>query len=153
MAWCPECLGNKWPRSGRFPKGLCDRHRDAEIAKRVAHRAAISAGASRRWAEVKRTDAEIDWRNWAIRSVARAVRNGWLPDLSTGEYACVDCDGIADRWEHRDYAHVLDVEPVCHACNMRRGLGRMPVFSRVFARHPSAQARGEGEGSLGNRAA
>lgn len=80
----------------------------------------------------KRTAAQVDWRNWASRSVDRAVRNGWLPDLSTREYECVDCRGVADRWEHRDYSMVLDVEPVCHACNMKRGRGKMPVFTRVF---------------------
>jgi hypothetical protein len=82
--------------------------------------------------KTKRTSAQVDWRNWASRSVDRAVRNGWLPDLSTREYECADCRGVADRWEHRDYSMVLDVEPVCHRCNMKRGRGRMPVFTRVF---------------------
>lgn len=149
MVACPECSGLKWGGRSAYEPGLCATHR-AQVVE--SHRRRGQAIREARAAS-RRTNAEIDWRNWAIRSVARAVRNGWLPDLSTGEYACVDCDGIADRWEHRDYAHVLDVEPVCHACNMRRGLGRMPVFHRVFARHPSAQASGESERSSGNRAA
>lgn len=154
MDTCIVCAGGKfnfWSNQGRDL--LCGLHREEAAASRIKQRQNISIGAKRRWDAVRRTPAQTDWRNWCIRSVARAVRNGWLPDLSSGEYACVDCSGVADRWEHRDYSLVLDVEPVCHTCNMRRGLGQMPTFTRVFARHPSAQASGESERALSNRAA
>lgn len=154
MPACVVCNGVKRDRRRRVANDLlCQRHREALADKRIASRARISTGAKKRWEKVKRTEAQTDWRNWAIRSVARAVRNRWLPDLSTGVYVCVDCGGVADRWEHRDYSLVLDVEPVCHGCNMRRGPGQMPALTRVFARHPSAQASGEGERALSNGAA
>lgn len=34
---------------------------------------------------------------------------------------CVDCGRAATELEHRDYLRPLDVDPVCHRCNCRRG--------------------------------
>jgi hypothetical protein len=48
-----------------------------------------------------------------------AVRCGVLPHPSL--LSCRDCDAPAVAYDHRDYAHPLTVEPVCHRCNVRRG--------------------------------
>jgi DNA-directed RNA polymerase subunit RPC12/RpoP len=56
-------------------------------------------------------------------AVLRAVKRGDLPNLRTTEVACVDCGKRAIRYDHRDYLKRLDVEPVCQACNRRRGPG------------------------------
>lgn len=39
------------------------------------------------------------------------------------EHDCVDCGDPATDYDHRDYNKPLEVEPVCHACNMKRGKG------------------------------
>lgn len=139
MSACPECAGVKWDRGYYGNPALCDDHRAISVARREERCRKQSEGAIRRWALIKRTPAQTEWRNWCIRSVQRAVKIGWLPDLRSGEYACVDCNGVADRWEHRDYSKVLDVEPVCHKCNMARGMGQMPTLPVFQKRDVAAE--------------
>lgn len=55
----------------------------------------------------------------AHRMVAAAVRFGYLTPIS--ECTCVDCGAPAVDYDHRDYGKPLDVDPVCRACNIRRG--------------------------------
>lgn len=70
------------------------------------------------------------WQRYALSVVTRAKQKGLLPDLSKGEYACVDCGKAAQVYEHRDYGKPLDVEPVCHSCNQKRGTAIWPDASR-----------------------
>jgi hypothetical protein len=56
----------------------------------------------------------------AIALVSVAKANKKLPYLD-GTIMCVDCERPATIYEHRDYSKPLDVEPVCHLCNVRRG--------------------------------
>jgi len=65
------------------------------------------------------------WRMWVSTRVTKAVRNGDLPPVKTLE--CIDCGGKATGYDHRDYANPLDVEPVCHQCNTRRGPAKFPL--------------------------
>ena len=51
-----------------------------------------------------------------------AVSRGQLRALD-GSVACVDCGNPAVHYDHRDYDHPLEVEPVCQSCNIRRGAG------------------------------
>jgi hypothetical protein len=51
--------------------------------------------------------------------VAASIRDGYLPKPST--LTCLDCGASAQVYDHRDYNRPLDVEPVCHACNVKRG--------------------------------
>ncbi len=53
------------------------------------------------------------------RLVQIAIRDGYLPKPST--LLCQDCGQPAQVYDHRDYNRPLDVEPVCHACNVKRG--------------------------------
>jgi len=54
--------------------------------------------------------------------VIGAIRRGELPRLSKVEVLCVDCRRRrATDYDHRDYAKPLEVEPVCHWCNKKRG--------------------------------
>ena len=58
--------------------------------------------------------------------VMAAIRKGVLPRLShikklSHEIMCVDCGAQAQCWDHRDYRKPLDVDPVCHRCNILRG--------------------------------
>lgn len=55
----------------------------------------------------------------ANNAIRRAVRSGEMRPAR--EHACVDCGEQAFCYDHRDYSRPLDVEPVCHACNIRRG--------------------------------
>lgn len=80
--------------------------------------------------KTRRTVAEKRLFVAAHRFVAIAIRNGFL-DVLDGTQVCVDCGAIATVYEHRDYGRPLDVEPVCRACNGRRGMGAMPP--RVIA--------------------
>lgn len=54
-----------------------------------------------------------------MAEVAAAVALGLLRPAK--ERLCVDCLRMAEVYEHRDYHYPLEVEPVCHRCNMRRG--------------------------------
>ena len=55
----------------------------------------------------------------ATSLVAKAVKNGLLPHISTR--TCVDCGKPAKHYDHRDYDKPLEVEPVCVKCNSARG--------------------------------
>jgi ribosomal protein L37AE/L43A len=54
-------------------------------------------------------------------AVLKAVRGGDLENLKDGNVKCVDCGAVASVYDHRDYNKPLDVSPVCHGCNIRRG--------------------------------
>lgn len=105
----------------------CEEHANAIAQHRRA--AAAKAWATRRARNPDRyppSYSEAYWATRAIQAVNRAKRTGLLPDLSTGEYACTDCGGVASQYDHRDYARPLDVEPVCASCNIRRGTAKWP---------------------------
>lgn len=53
------------------------------------------------------------------RYVAMAIKDGYLHRPNT--LTCLDCGATAQGYDHRDYNKPLDVEPVCHACNIKRG--------------------------------
>lgn len=60
-------------------------------------------------------------RNAAHAAVYKAVRKGLIPSLKIHDIACVDCGNSATDYDHRNYDKPLEVEPVCRACNLRRG--------------------------------
>lgn len=64
----------------------------------------------------------------ANRAIARERKCGRIAPAS--RFACVDCGDKALDYDHRDYSKPLDVEPVCRACNLRRGPA---LFSRLVA--------------------
>lgn len=55
----------------------------------------------------------------AHRLVAREIKAGRLPRLKN--CVCADCGKPAAHYEHRNYNKPLVVEPVCRACNTKRG--------------------------------
>jgi hypothetical protein len=57
----------------------------------------------------------------ASARVSYAVRTGKLARPTT--LTCADCGQPATEYDHRDYSRPLQVEPVCHPCNKRRGPG------------------------------
>ena len=57
----------------------------------------------------------------AVSAVGRAVRRGELPDLRAEFVKCTDCASRATDYDHRCYDLPLEVTPVCHGCNLRRG--------------------------------
>ena len=57
--------------------------------------------------------------NEAHSAVRRAVKRGELQPATA--FACVDCGKPAQCYDHRDYSKPLDVVPVCHSCNHKRG--------------------------------
>lgn len=61
----------------------------------------------------------------AHKKVGRAVRNGRLAEPKS--LRCADCGYRAAVYDHRDYAHPLDVSAVCHSCNYRRGPAAAPL--------------------------
>jgi len=64
----------------------------------------------------------------AIGIVNQARRNGVLTDLKKASIACVDCGAKATQYDHRDYRRPLDVVPVCHRCNLKRGPANLQPF-------------------------
>jgi len=85
----------------------------------------------------KRTADEIYWRDLMARIVSVAVRLGILQKLD-GSSTCVDCGKQATCYDHRDYSKPIDVEPVCHPCNVKRGRGAMPEFRFRDESHDSS---------------
>lgn len=67
----------------------------------------------------------------AMAAVNQAVAKGALRRAS--EHACTDCGARATEYDHRDYTQPLAVEPVCAACNKRRG----PAFNSIW--RPTAE--------------
>jgi len=65
------------------------------------------------------------WQRKAHAIVNFAKASGILPQLD-GSIACTDCGTAACEYDHRDYGHPLDVQPVCHSCNIRRGPAKCP---------------------------
>lgn len=53
------------------------------------------------------------------RILAIAVKRGRLQPART--FNCTDCGAPAVCYDHRDYNKPLDVQPVCHKCNVNRG--------------------------------
>jgi hypothetical protein len=74
--------------------------------------------------QCRRTDPKYHEKNVAKRrahnKVAYAIKRGDLAKLD-GSLHCVDCGNPAERYDHREYAKPLSVEPVCHKCNLKRG--------------------------------
>lgn len=71
----------------------------------------------------------------ASHLVNGAVRAGKLPKPALAD--CVDCGVQAEVYEHRDYDFPLDVVPVCHGCNMRRGSAKQHPFRGSDAKRPT----------------
>lgn len=55
----------------------------------------------------------------ASSAVNAAIRRGEIKPAV--EFACVDCGVQAREYDHRDYAQMLVVDPVCTRCNSLRG--------------------------------
>lgn len=66
----------------------------------------------------------------AHAAVQLAIREGRLPKQK--KCKCVDCGKRAQCYDHRDYRKPLDVEPVCKACNNKRGPG-LPLLAKEDA--------------------
>ena len=75
-------------------------------------------------------NAERWWQQRCHSAVQAAVKKGFLPDLKSSEYACMDCGAPALEYDHRDYGRPFDVEPVCRSCNKRRGTAIWPSSGR-----------------------
>jgi len=85
--------------------------------------------------DVARHRARRAIANKAHAKVRKAVLAGRLPRLD-GSIKCTDCDSPADRYDHREYAKPLQVEPVCINCNKRRG----PAIDSHTALFPKRRA-------------
>lgn len=83
----------------------------------------------------------VFWDQWMTasgRKVARAIQLGMLPDLKAVRILCGDCQQRpATEYDHRDYERPLEVQPVCHACNGRRGRASIPHFPADPAQRPT----------------
>lgn len=60
--------------------------------------------------------------------VRRAIWRGILPTLQ-GQI-CADCEAPATEYDHRNYHYPLQVQAVCHACNLKRGPGLNRLLGR-----------------------
>jgi hypothetical protein len=75
----------------------------------------------------------------AHKAVLLAVKQGRMAPPT--DFVCVDCEKPAEAYEHRDYNHPLDVQPVCRVCNRKRG-NAIPKnmtyaeFMEAAERHP-----------------
>ena len=68
------------------------------------------------------------YRDKAMDAVYRAIKTGRLVHPST--LPCQDCDRQAEYYDHRHYDKPIEVAPVCHGCNLRRGMGSID-FGRI----------------------
>ena len=67
----------------------------------------------------------------ANRAVQREIAHGRMQKAAA--LTCVDCGGQARDWDHRDYSKPLQVEPVCRACNFKRGPALYPKLTEQAA--------------------
>ena len=74
-----------------------------------------------RIAAVRRLQLQRPLMLKAHRAVKSAIKRGEL--LLPGFRDCSDCGKPATEYDHRDYTVPLQVEPVCHSCNVLRGAG------------------------------
>jgi len=131
---CGQSRHSLWP--------VCESHVDELREKR--RQAGIKATATKRVRyphlfNPAGTRPDFKFQSFCHAAVHRAVKAGVLPDLSTGEYACTDCGGVASEYDHRDYARPLDVDPVCRSCNRKRGVAVYPSADRYqFAKYDPA---------------
>lgn len=65
------------------------------------------------------TDYYESRKHRAHNIVRKAIKSGEI--LPASNYKCVDCGKIASLYDHRDYSKPLEIDPVCRACNNRRG--------------------------------
>lgn len=56
---------------------------------------------------------------WVRAQVNATMRAANIPHPSG--FKCSDCDAPATAYDHRCYSLPLEVDPICHACNARRG--------------------------------
>lgn len=61
-------------------------------------------------------------RHSAARAMVAAAIKLRMLQHPENQY-CVDCGAQATEYDHRDYNKPLDVDPVCHGCNIKRGPG------------------------------
>lgn len=79
---------------------------------------------------------DVPGQRAAHKAVKAAIKNGTLRPPS--ERLCADCGKRAHCYDHRDYSRALDVDPVCIACNWKRGHGAPAtggLFTRLLAAH------------------
>jgi hypothetical protein len=116
---CPRCTEPMFSRKLTTVCNACQRQLASE--RRAVHREALRklgllAPAVRATAS---TYKQAQRRAIALVSIAKAT--GKLPYLD-GTTICVDCKRKrATVYDHRDYLKPLQVDAVCHHCNVRRG--------------------------------
>ena len=70
----------------------------------------------------------LAWQRSARLVLQKSLKDGSFIKVRDSGLSCVDCDGPATCWEHRDYSKPLDVEPCCHGCNVRRAEAHVPDY-------------------------
>jgi hypothetical protein len=108
--------------------------------KRTAAKVCVDCGGSkgdRHWMTQRCTPCRKNFEAQmfaASRAVSKAVRHGVLPDRRI--FSCMDCGDRATDYDHRDYSQPLMVDPVCRACNFKRGPAKyspLPCVHKVAA--------------------
>jgi hypothetical protein len=69
----------------------------------------------------------IKWQRYASAFLVKMQWYGFV--IPAPLHKCVDCGRQADDWEHRDYSKPLEVEAVCHGCNLSRGRAFVPDYN------------------------
>lgn len=67
----------------------------------------------------------------AYYAVRLAMLGGQLKNLKAEHVPCADCGKRSACYDHRDYNRLLDVEPVCTSCNIRRGQAVAAVLDKA----------------------
>lgn len=116
---CARCGAPMFSCAANKPCHGCRRMADAE--RREIQRTALRRLGLIGTKERKPAPSYKVAQRRAISLVSVAKMNRKLPCLD-GSIICVDCKRKpAAVYDHRDYSKPLEVEPVCHWCNGRRG--------------------------------
>lgn len=138
--YCGTCYEARYEARAKAASlcGDCSDHSECEACKQIvadkAKDAALRSVQTRRKSTpgaFRPDHADKKFQVRAVNQVQMAIRKGILPRLSTGEYRCTDCSGVADTYDHRDYGKPLDVEPVCRSCNWKRGTAKWPQDEQI----------------------
>lgn len=99
--------------------GLLERRKEEGIVS-----ASTDRELQQRYAEIGRFVYQR-YRRAACRTARIAVKSGRVKAAS--EHKCADCDKRAEVYDHRNYDLPSLIVPVCHGCNMRRGMALLSL--------------------------
>lgn len=111
MVKAKDCLGGETPPGHtRYKCKLC---------VKIKNKALRASGYMKTYDKERSEKLRGTRQELASRKVRETVKKGKMLRVDT--LKCLDCGRPAEVYDHRDYLKPLEVDPVCKACNWKRG--------------------------------